>query len=59
MCSLYPITKACAIEALTTRLVCCLHLAEPVLFSISPIAEHNTTDSVNDIRAIQHRTTNL
>ena len=47
------------IEALTVRLVCCLHLAGDVLPAMSPIAAHNTTDFVNHTLTILYRETNL
>ena len=59
MCSIYPNTKACAIEALTTRLVCCLLLAGAVLPTISPITAHNTTAFVNHTPTILYWETDL
>jgi len=59
LCSLYPKTKACAIQALVTSRVCCLHLAGAVLLKISPIAAHNTTGFVKCTPTILYQGTNL
>ena len=60
LCSLHPNTKACAGEALTTWLVCGLHLARAVLPAISPIVGHsNTTGFVNHTPTILYWETDL